>query len=93
LKNRRENELVTFKKLLSDAKRWRESKLLRDYIKDIEINAEKTDSVSKELIEWIEWANLKVDWYDPLINTNDDLLSEVDKENLTFKNPNSTYRF
>lgn len=93
MKNRRENELVTFKKLLSDAKRWRESKLLRDYIKDIEINAEKTDSVSKELIEWIEWANLKVDWYDPLINTNDDLLSEVDKENLTFKNPNSTYRF
>jgi len=36
--------------------------------------------------QWIKWANNKANWYDPLINFDDDLLDDVNKETLEFKN-------
>jgi hypothetical protein len=31
---------------------------------------------------WIDWAREKVDWYDPLVNRNDDTLDDYDKTNI-----------
>jgi hypothetical protein len=32
--------------------------------------------------EWLKWANDKVDWYDPMINKDDELLTNEDKNAL-----------
>jgi len=42
-------------------------------------------------MEWIEWARKTADWYDPHINGDDDLLSDVDKETLTFDRRSKNY--
>lgn len=34
---------------------------------------------------WVKWALGKADWYDPLIESEDELLKDVDRETLIFK--------
>jgi len=37
------------------------------------------------LKSWLQWAYQKADWYDPLIEKEDELLINVDKEKMEFK--------
>ena len=59
-------------------------KVLRNYIEEVETKAIADNDTSEELKNWLEWAKKKVDWYDPYIETEDELLKGVDKETLTF---------
>ncbi len=60
--------------------------------KELESNAIKENKLSEELSNWIKWSNDKADWFDPLVNKNDDLLTEKDKEEiLSPKKPNNNY--
>ncbi|MBS1519879.1 MAG: hypothetical protein JST50_02690 [Bacteroidetes bacterium] len=68
---RKAQELCAFKNLLGDARRWRDAQMIRDYL--VAVSNYKDDE------EWLLWANDKADWYDPLINKNDQLLKDVDK--------------
>ena len=34
---------------------------------------------------WLQWADQKADWYDPLVEKEDNILFNVDKEKLEFK--------
>lgn len=43
-------------------------------------------TLNDDLLSWIEWARKKADWYDPHVEAYDELLSEVNKATLTFKN-------
>lgn len=63
--------------------RWQKATNLRNYIEAIKINALKNNSISEELQNWIIWANKKADWYDPQIEDEDKLLTDVDKDALT----------
>lgn len=78
----REDELNNFKKLLNEANRWHQTKLLREYLAFLE-NTHSKDKQSEEFYRWLNWAKRKADWYDPQVNADDDTLGEVNKELLT----------
>ncbi|WP_439882193.1 hypothetical protein ACSX1A_03315 [Pontibacter sp. MBLB2868] len=78
-------ELLKFKKLLKEAKRWLKAQMLREYIAAVKQQSKVSGTPSKELEDWLKWAQNKLNWFDPRINGSDELLSEVDKETLTFR--------
>jgi hypothetical protein len=85
LEARRQKELFDLKKMLSDAKRWHESTVLRNYLNNIEDNALSNNILSNELKQKIEWGRKKADWYDPMINADDELLQNIDPNSIIFK--------
>ena len=74
IKRRKEDELVNVKKLFETASRWQKSQDLRDYIKEVENIAIKKNALTEEKQKWIEWANSKADWLDPIIAKEDAIL-------------------
>jgi hypothetical protein len=82
LKERQDKEVHAFKKLFLQAIRLHQTNILRSYIRTIEVNAVKNGTVSEELKTWMNWAEKKVSWYDPLINDPDPLLNDHHKTHL-----------
>ncbi len=82
--HRKEKELVDFKDLLHQAYSWREAKILREYINEIEAKAIAQESLSDDLKDWLKWARQKADWFDPLIMAKDELLDGVSRAALSF---------
>ena len=92
IKKRHANEVENFKRLLEDSERWKKATDLKNFIIALENKAIKENTLSEELSNWIKWANDKADWFDPLVNKNDDLLTEKDKEEiLSPKKTNNNY--
>jgi hypothetical protein len=91
LEERKQKELAGFKKTLQKATRWHKATNLRNYIDAVEQIALASHGVTKELQAWLEWARKKADWYDPFTECDDELLNDVDKESLTFKNKSLYY--
>lgn len=56
--------------------------MLRNYISAAEKFA-RENQVDKELEEWLAWARKKADWYDPFIESEDELLKGVDRNTLS----------
>ena len=92
---KRDIELLNTKDLFKLAEYHNKANIIRDYISRIENQEPDNNQESTELIEWIKWAKDKADWLDPLVNKNDELLNEKDKEDFTNqKQPsNSFYRY
>ena len=67
------------------ASRWHKAVNLRNYIESVEQNAISTNGITEELKNWLEWARKKAGWYDPFTEYADELLNEVDRETLAFK--------
>ncbi len=86
-----ENELARFKNLLQEANFWKQANVIRDYIEAIKIKPLTLDIESERLTEWIAWASIKADWYDPTVKAKDELLDGVDKITLTLKNKHPNY--
>ena len=82
LRERQNKEAKAFKKLFLQAIRLHQASILRNYIKTVETNADKTGKMSNELKEWLIWADKKVSWYDPLVNADDPLLNDEHKTQL-----------
>jgi hypothetical protein len=82
LKERQDKEEHAFKKLFLQAIRLHQTNILRNYIQTVEANAVKNGSVSEEFTTWMNWAEKKVSWYDPLINDPDPLLNDYHKTHL-----------
>ena len=53
--------------------------VVNTYLEQLEKQAVKTNTLTDELKEWLNWAQHKVNWYDPLINAKDEWLSDEDK--------------
>lgn len=83
LEERKQQDLINFKKLLIDSDRWHKAENLRRYIHELEVRAEKNQS--SETQEWLVWAKRKADWYDPFIESPDELLADVDQNTLEFR--------
>lgn len=81
---RKEKELNDFQALLTTSKRWFKSKSLREYIDEVERKAVLNDTIPEQLNVWLKWARKKADWYDPTVESEDDLLKEVDRNKLEF---------
>jgi hypothetical protein len=77
-----EKERSNFQDLYKQAKRWQRARFMRDYINAVEANASDNGGLTTEVQEWLKWATDKVDWYDPLINKEDELLTNKDKKAL-----------
>jgi hypothetical protein len=82
LKERLDKEAHSFKKLFLQAIRLHQTNILRNYIQTVETNAVENGTVSEELKTWMNWAEKKVSWYDPLINDPDPLLIDHHKTHL-----------
>jgi hypothetical protein len=88
VEQRQKQELNEFRKLVVNADRWQLAQHLRAYLEQLEKQAEKTNTLTDELKEWLNWAQHKVNWYDPLINAKDEWLSDEDKNNIFVQEKN-----
>ena len=88
LEQKQENELAKFKSILQDASRLHQATLIRSYADKVEAHAFKNNSLTNERKDWLIWTRKKADWFDPLIEIEDELLKNVDKNLLSFKKPN-----
>ncbi len=82
LKQLQDQEFSKFQTLFDTATRWHKSQYIRNYIKEFEAYAIKTNPLDKEKQEWIKWATEKADWYDPFIEKQDPLLANIDRTTL-----------
>jgi hypothetical protein len=82
IKERKEKEISDFKLIFQRAFRSHHSNIIRGYISSVESRAKSSGELTDELKEWMNWAKEKVDWYDPLVNRNDDTLDDYDKTNV-----------
>jgi hypothetical protein len=74
--------LSKFKLLLRQAKKSSEVQILRKYLERLKA----IENPSQKCINWIEWSEKAIDWFDPLINHNHPYLIDVDKDTLRIKN-------
>lgn len=81
--DRKEKELRDFKNLLNHAKRWDQTQFLRAYINAVKEKSTLNSIIPDEHQSWIKWAQDKADWYDPLVNGIDDILTDKDKIDLS----------
>ena len=81
----KEKNLAAFKETMQKAARWHKVVNLRNYIDSIERTAIEKNNFSEELKSWVKWARKKAEWYDPFIESDDELLNEVDRKTLILK--------
>ena len=79
---RKQAELNAVADLLNQAIRLQQVKFMRDYVAIVAKNAKNDLNLDAELSDWISWAKHKIDWYDPLIQIDDDLLNDDDRQTL-----------
>ena len=79
---RKQAELEAVEDLLNQAIRLQQAEFMRDYVAIVEKNAENNITQNAELSDWLSWAKHKIDWYDPLIQVDDDLLDDDDRKAL-----------
>jgi hypothetical protein len=82
---RKEKEFADFKKLFKLSKRHEEAEVIRRYIQKLEDFAISRNELTDTIKEKIAWARKKADWYDPFIESEDELLIDVNREDLTMK--------
>jgi hypothetical protein len=87
-KARKEKETIKTAKLFSDAEKFDKATKYRNFINATEQKAIQENSLTEELKDWIKWANEKADWFDTLINKEDELLHNNDREE--FHKPKQT---
>jgi len=66
IRDRKEKELKAFTDLIEQAKRWRKAKTVREYLDQLEISLPKNLTDSPEFRDWNEWAQARLESYDPL---------------------------
>lgn len=85
LKQKRYKELNDFKSLINSSGRWHKSVSLRNYLDTFEANAKANNSLDENKIEWLKWALKKADWYDPFIESEDELFKDVNRDTLEIR--------
>ncbi|WP_111308678.1 hypothetical protein [Confluentibacter sediminis] len=78
IKQLRENEIEKFNHFYENTKRYRKAVNLRAFVNAKKEYAIKTNTLDKAIENWIEWANAKADWLDPIISKKDDILGDYD---------------
>lgn len=81
-KMKREKEISDFKSLVNSSGRWHKSQNLRNFLDAFETKAKENRTLDKEKVEWIEWARKKADWYDPFVESDDELFEGIDRDSI-----------
>lgn len=84
IKEKKDKEISDFKLIFRRAVRLHQSNIIRNYISSVEKNATEKGEFTKEISIWAEWAKKKVDWYDPLVNSKDEIFDDNDKATIFF---------
>lgn len=87
IKNR-EKELGKFINLLNQSERWNKVTILRKYLQEIEFSETKNSSLTDSLTEWLAWAKNKIDWFDPLIEREDEILGKFNMKTFNDESTN-----
>ena len=74
IKKRRDAEVEKFNRLVKLSEQYDKTLIIRQYIEAVKQKAINTNNLTLEKQEWINWANDKADWVDPLIYKPDDIL-------------------
>ncbi len=83
IRNAKKNEAHKVKELLNLAEDYRIACEIRNYINAIS----SQDNLSNEMKDWIKWASKKADWFDPIIDKEDEILGKREhQESLENKN-------
>lgn len=89
---RKKLEIKSFQQLTRAAGRWKEAQVMREYIDQREREALMANSLDEELTAWLLWARKKVDWYDPLLGSQEEWLKDISPDKImkedTTKNSN-----
>lgn len=72
LKNKRKEEAIKTIDLVNKSEDYRIACEIRNYIKAVELKEE----LDEDTKQWIKWANKKADWFDSIIDANDELLGK-----------------
>lgn len=83
LEKRQSNELKKFIELKTNAELWEKAVLMRNYLIALENTVKAEGRFDTDMQAYLSWAREKADWYDPLVEIDDDLLKSVDKITLT----------
>ena len=78
IQQRKANELNKFRDFFNSAHRWKKYIVLKEYYDMVCSEYEKGNEIKDN--EWILWAKEKLDWYNPLLDKKDSILSEVNKD-------------
>lgn len=83
IRNAKKNEAQKVKELVNCAEDYKIACEIRNYIDAFS----KQNNLTDEIKEWIEWANKKANWFDPMIDEEDGLLGKREHtESLEEKN-------
>lgn len=83
IRNAKKNEAQKVKELVNLAEDYRIACEIRNYINAISCQ----DKLSDEMKDWIKWASKKADWFDPIIDKEDEILGKREhQESLENKN-------
>lgn len=82
IKRKREKELLDFKSLINSSGRWHKSESLRNYLDAFENKAREKGNLDENIMEWLNWARKKADWYDPFIESDDEVFKNIDRDSL-----------
>jgi hypothetical protein len=80
--NRINVELDKFKSILINIDRWNRANIFRDYLYKYEQHFSSLNELSSEKLDWLVWARQKVNWFDPFIEEEDELLEGIDRNKL-----------
>lgn len=91
-KQKVEDELIAFRNLIKQSKRWKDSQMVREFLMDKKLKAINHDEYTDELHQKLEWGMKKADWYDPNLETKDDILLDSDRERvILIEKPENKY--
>jgi len=90
---RQEKDLADFKEMPFKVTRWRKANNLRDYINTVEEKASNDSGIILEIKDWLIWARKKANWYAPFIESEDELLNNIDKDILFIPKRNIYYGY
>lgn len=76
---KKEKELSNFKSIFTQAYRLHQSNFMRDYISKVEETLIQKEQLTDNLKNWLVWARDKIDWYDPIVNKEDEIFNDEDK--------------
>jgi hypothetical protein len=87
---RRKLEVISFQKAMQDAIRWQETNIFREYIDHLEKKELAAEQPDEATLTWVQWARDKADWYDPLIEKEDEWMVGTDRNNILKTEPQRT---
>ena len=82
LAKKREKERTELKAAFLSAEYYLWANILRAYVEKYESFLNEKETIDAEDKEKLNWLKRKIEWLDPFIECNDELLTEEDKRNL-----------